>query len=116
MTFQANRGLEPLGVGPDAWVTVDTSGFRRFLLSNLTAIWKLRKTNFDLVLNLEFFATYAAPVTSLLRKRFAMAFGGFALYRNSFFHDFVSYDSAPHVQQKFLNFARALATMAPLRR
>jgi ADP-heptose:LPS heptosyltransferase len=52
-------------------------------------------------------------MTALVRKRFAVGFGGFANYRNSFFHDFVSYDSGQHVQQKFLGFARRLGYSGP---
>jgi len=113
LTFRANRALADLGLGIDRLVTVDTSSFWRFLTSNLAALRLLWQTRFDVVINLEFFATYAAIMTGLLRKRFAMAFGGFANYRNSFFHDFVSYDSAQHVQQKFLNFARRLGYDGP---
>ncbi len=113
LTFRANRALADLGLGVDRLVTVDTSGFFRFLTSNVAALWQLRGTRFDLLLNLEFYATYAALLTGLLKKRFAMGFGGFADYRNSFFHDFVSYDAAPHVQQKFLGFARRLGYAGP---
>ena len=108
LTFQANRALEKLGIGVDRIVTVDTSSLWRFVITNLKALWSLRATRFDLLLNLEFFATYAALFTGILKKRFAMGFGGFANYRNYFFNDFVSYDSAAHVQQKFLAFARRL--------
>jgi ADP-heptose:LPS heptosyltransferase len=113
LTFRANRALADLGIGVDTVVTVDTSSFRRFLTSNLAALGRLWQTRFDVVINLEFFATYSVLLTALLRKRFAMAFGGFATYRNRFFHDFVSYDSAQHVQQKFLNFARRLGYDGP---
>jgi ADP-heptose:LPS heptosyltransferase len=108
LTFKANRALKELNTGVDVFETVDTSRFWRFFLTNIGALWRLRRTRFDLVLNLEFFATYAALMTALVRKRFAMGFGGFANYRNSFFHDFISYDSGHHVQQKFLGFARRL--------
>jgi ADP-heptose:LPS heptosyltransferase len=113
LTFDANRALEPLGIGVDAVVTVSTGSLRRFATSNLAALWRLRGTRFDLVLNLEFFATYAALMTALVKKRFAMGFGGFANYRNHFFHDFVSYDSARHVRDKFLAFARRLGYTGP---
>jgi lipopolysaccharide heptosyltransferase II len=113
LTFQANRALEDLGIGVDAVVTVNTGSLHRFIRSNLSALWQLRGTRFDLVLNLEFFATYAALLTAFLKKRFAMGFGGFANYRDSFFHDFVSYDSAQHVQLKFLAFARRLGYSGP---
>jgi ADP-heptose:LPS heptosyltransferase len=113
LTFKANRALRDLNIGVDVIETVDTSRLWRFVGSNLGALWRLRRTRFDLVLNLEFFATYAALMTALLRKRFALGFGGFANYRNSFFHDFVSYDSGQHVQQKFLAFARRLGYTGP---
>jgi ADP-heptose:LPS heptosyltransferase len=119
LTFRTNRALGDLNLGIDALETVDTSRFWRFFLSNVGALWRLRRTRFDVVLNLEFFATYAALVTALVHKRFAMGFGGFANYRNSFFHDFVSYDSGQHVQEKFLGFARRLGyagTRPPLAR
>jgi ADP-heptose:LPS heptosyltransferase len=108
LTFRANRTLADLGIGVDALVTVDTSNSLRFLVSNLAALRLLWRVRFDLVINLEFFAAYGALMTAVLRKRIAMAFGGFANYRNCFFDDFISYDSAQHVQQKFLNFARRL--------
>src|SRR5262249_35777748 len=113
LTFRATLALEGLNVGVDEVVTVNTARWWRFLGSNLAALWRLRRTHFDVVLNLEFFATYAALMTALVRKRFALGFGGFANYRNSFFHDFVSYDSATHVQQKFLSFARRLGYRGP---
>jgi ADP-heptose:LPS heptosyltransferase len=108
LTFKANLALGSLDIGVDAIETVDTSKLGRFVASNIGAIWRLRGTRFDLVLNLEFFATYAALMTALIKKRFAMGFGGFANYRNRFFHDFVSYDAGLHVQEKFLAFARRL--------
>jgi ADP-heptose:LPS heptosyltransferase len=113
LTFKANLALERLNIGVDAIETVDTSKLRRFIASNIRALWRLRNRRFDLVLNLEFFATYAALITALLKKRFAMGFGGFANYRNRFFHDFVSYDSGEHVQQKFMAFARRLGYAGP---
>jgi ADP-heptose:LPS heptosyltransferase len=113
LTFWSNRALADLDIGIDAVVTVDTSGFRSFLTSNLAALVKLWRLRFDVVINLEFFATYATLLTALVRKRFAIGFGGYAPYRNHFFHDFVSYDSALHIQQKFLNFARRLGYEGP---
>jgi ADP-heptose:LPS heptosyltransferase len=113
LTFRANRALQDLPIGVDALETVDTTRMGRFVRSNVAALWRLRRTRFDLVLNLEFFATYAALMTALVRKRFAVGFGGFANYRNSFFHDFVSYDSGLHVQDKFLGFARRLGYTGP---
>jgi ADP-heptose:LPS heptosyltransferase len=113
LTFKANRALGQLNIGVDDLETVDTSRPWRFLFSNVGALWRLRRRRFDLVLNLEFFATYAALMTALVRKRFAIGFGGFANYRNSFFHDFVSYDCGQHVQEKFLAFARRLGYAGP---
>jgi ADP-heptose:LPS heptosyltransferase len=108
LTFQANRALKDFDLGIDALVTVDPSGLWRFVASTVKALWQLRRTRFDVVLNLEFFAAYGTLLTWMLRKRFAVAFGGFAHYRDKFFHDFVSYDSAQHIQEKFFNFARRL--------
>jgi ADP-heptose:LPS heptosyltransferase len=113
LTFRSNRSLADLDIGIDAVVTVETSGLRSFLTSNLAALFRLWRVRFDVVINLEFFATYATLITALLRKRFAIGFGGFAPYRNHFFHDFISYDSAQHVRQKFLNFARRLGYRGP---
>jgi ADP-heptose:LPS heptosyltransferase len=114
LTFKANRALADFDLGVDAVVTVDPSGLRRFVTSNVKALWQLRRTRFDLVLNLEFFATYGTLLTWMLKKRFALAFGGFALYRDTFFHDFVSYDNGQHIQEKFFNFARRLGFDGPL--
>jgi ADP-heptose:LPS heptosyltransferase len=113
LTFHSNKALADLGIGVDEFVTVDTSSLRRFVASNARALWRLRQVTFDVLINLEFFATYAVMLTLLLKKRFAIAFGGFANYRTNYYHDFVSYDSAQHVQQKFLNFARRLGFVGP---
>jgi ADP-heptose:LPS heptosyltransferase len=113
LTFRAHRPLRDLQIGVDAVETVDPSSLWRFLRSHIRALWRLRRTRFDLLLNLEFYATYAAVITALLSKRFAIAFGGFAHHRDRFFHDFVSYDSGPHVQQKFMSFARRLGYAGP---
>jgi ADP-heptose:LPS heptosyltransferase len=64
LTFRANRALEDLGIGIDALVCVDTSSFRRFLTSNLAALRLLWQIQFDLIINLEFFAAYAALMTA----------------------------------------------------
>jgi ADP-heptose:LPS heptosyltransferase len=108
LTFQANRALGDFDLGIDKVVTVNPFGVRRFVVSNVKALWQLRRTRFDLLLNLEFFAAYGTLLTWMLRKRFALAFGGFAHYRDKFFHDFISYDNAQHIQEKFFNFARRL--------
>lgn len=108
LTFHANHGLADFDIGVDAMMTVHTRGLWRFIASNIRTLGRLRRTRFDVVLNLEFFTTYATLMTLLLRKRFAMGFGGYANYRASFFHDFVSYDNALHIQEKYCNFARRL--------
>jgi ADP-heptose:LPS heptosyltransferase len=113
LTFHANRDLGRLGADIDRMVTVDTKGLWRFFRTNLAALWQLRRTRFDLVLNLEFYATYAALWTAFVRKQFAMGFSGFANYRDSFFHDFISYDAAQHIQEKYLAFARRLGYRGP---
>lgn len=113
LTFQSNKALADLGVGVDELVTIDPSSLWKFAGSNVRALWRLRRTTFDILINLEFFATYAVMLTLLLKTRFAIAFGGYAPYRSNFYHDFVSYDSAQHVQQKFLNFARRLGYDGP---
>src|SRR5262245_2064843 len=119
LTFYSNRGLADFELGVDTVVTVNTSGFWRFVASTVVAIRQLRRLRFDLLLGLEFYSTYATLMTFLVRKRFAMGFGGFAHYRRNFYHDFVSSDSARHVQDKFCSFARRLrdtSAMPPLAR
>jgi ADP-heptose:LPS heptosyltransferase len=65
------------------------------------------------LINLEFYATYGTLLTLMLKKRFAMAFGGFATYRDKFFNDFVSYDNRHHIHDKFVAFARRLGFDGP---
>ncbi len=113
LTFFANRGLAEFEIGVDDFVMVNPTRPRRFAGSTIRSLWKLRKKRFDIVINLEFYATFGTLYTLMLKKRFAMAFGGFAPYRDKFFHDFVSYDNTRHVQEKFLAFARRLGYDGP---
>src|SRR5262249_33042039 len=113
LTFKANQGLADFDIGVDQLLTVDPSSAVRFVRSNLRLLWSQRKTRFDVLINLEFYATYGTMLTLFLHKRFAMAFGGFAQYRDKYFHDFVSYDTARHIQEKFLAFARRLGYEGP---
>jgi ADP-heptose:LPS heptosyltransferase len=113
LTFRANEHLEDFDLGIDEFLTIDPSRPRRFAGSTIRALWRLRKIQFDVLINLEFYATFGTLLTLMLRKRFALAFGGFAHYRDKFFHDFVSYDNTPHIQEKFLGFARRLGYEGP---
>ncbi len=108
LTFRSNRALTELRLGFDEVIGVEVGSPWRLLKSHWLALRQLRARRFDLVLNLEFFATYAALMTALVRKRFALGFGGDAHHRNRFHDDLVSYECARHVQEKFLYFARRL--------
>src|SRR5262249_15808496 len=49
LTFRANRPLRDLQIGVDSVETVDPSSLWRFLRSNIRALWRLRRTRFDLL-------------------------------------------------------------------
>jgi lipopolysaccharide heptosyltransferase II len=114
LSFRENLPLADFDLGVDVFEFVDASSVWRFFSSHIRTIRRLRRTRFDLLLNLEFFTNYGTLMTFALRKRFAMAFGNSAQYRAAFFHDMVSYDNAWHIREKYFSFARRLGYTAAL--
>ena len=85
---------------------LEKKSFYVFLKSLAENLLSIRKQNYDVVFNLEFFSNFSLLVTSLSRAKLAVCFGGRHEYRKMLCQRIVSYENESHVIDKFFNFLK----------
>lgn len=78
----------------------------KFIVSLVKNLHQIRKQNYDLVFNLEFFSNFSLLLTTLSKSKLGFCFGGRHEYRKILCHRIISYENEPHVIDKFFNFLR----------
>ena len=113
LVFGENRPiLDLLDVIPrENVVTINAAGLLRAFWGALSAIWKLRRTGIDAVIDLEFFARSSAALSYLSGARWRVgyhAFGGEASYRGDLMTHRLSFNPYLHTSQTFQIMVEAL--------
>ena len=80
--------------------------FGRSLFRSLS---RLRRENYDVVFNLEFFSNFSLLVTALTKGKLALCFGGRHEYRKVLCQRIISYESHTHIIDKFCSFLKVLS-------
>lgn len=77
-----------------------------FIISLVRNLHQIRKENYDLLFNLEFFSNFSLLLAALSKSKLVFCFGGRHEYRKRLSHRIISYENEPHVIDKFFNFLR----------
>jgi len=85
----------------------------RFLVSLVRSLRQIRKQNYDLVFNLEFFSNFSLLLAVLAKAKLIFCFGGRHEYRKTLCHRIISYENEAHISDKFLNFLRIFVHNLP---
>lgn len=80
----------------------------QFTSSLVKTLYHLRKQNYDLLFNLEFFSNFSLLVSSLAKSKIAICFGGRHEFRKVLCQKIISYENEAHIIDKFCNFLKFL--------
>ena len=114
LIFSKNRpSLDILGTVPrERTFTIDSDDFFGLTLSTIAALWRIRRSGIDLVIDLELFSRYSSLLTLLsgapLRVGFHR-FHGEGLYRGDHLTHPVQYNPHQHMAKNFLALVHAAA-------
>lgn len=78
----------------------------KFVLSLFRSLHQIRKQNYDIVFNLEFFSNFSLLLSSLSKSKITVCFGGRHEYRKLLCQQIVSYENEAHIIDKFFNFLK----------
>lgn len=87
---------------------LEEKSLSRFTLSLVKTLYQLRKQNYDLMFNLEFFSNFSLLVSSLSKSKIALCFGGRHEFRKTLCQRIISYENEAHIVDKFCNFLKFL--------
>jgi ADP-heptose:LPS heptosyltransferase len=85
----------------------------KFVLSLVRNLCKIRKQNYDIVFNLEFFSNFSLLLSSLSKSKMTLCFGGRHEYRKVLCQQIVSYENEAHIIDKFSNFLKLFNIFPP---
>jgi ADP-heptose:LPS heptosyltransferase len=87
---------------------LEKKSLMRFALSSVKTLRQIRKQNYDVVFNLEFFSNFSLLLSSLSRSKMVLCFGGRHEYRKTLCDRIVSYENETHIIDKYRNFLKLL--------
>lgn len=87
---------------------LEKKSLSRFALSLIKTLYQLRRQNYDLLFNLEFFSNFSLLVSSLSKSKMALCFGGRHEFRKVLCQRIISYENEAHIIDKFCNFLKFL--------
>jgi len=90
----------------DKTLYLEKDSYWKFLLSFFKCLLRIRREDYEVVFNLEFFSNFSLFLSSLSGARQVVCFGGRHEYRKTLCQHIVSYENKTHVVSKFYNFAR----------
>lgn len=87
---------------------LEKKSLMRFVLSLIKTLRQIRRQNYDVVFNLEFFSNFSLLLSSLSRSKMMLCFGGRHEYRKTLCDRIVSYENEIHIIDKYRNFLKLL--------
>ena len=105
LTRKEHRALIDLYRLADSVYSVDMDTFPRFLRSSLSAVGKLRRRRYDLVIDAEFYSKYTAILSWLIRPKSIAGFHSPDIYRGSLREIRVYFNAYRHMTENFLELA-----------
>jgi ADP-heptose:LPS heptosyltransferase len=87
---------------------LEKKSLMRFALSLIRTLRQIRKQNYDVVFNLEFFSNFSLLLSALSKSKMMLCFGGRHEYRKMLCDRIVSYENETHIIDKYHNFLKLL--------
>jgi ADP-heptose:LPS heptosyltransferase len=114
LIFAKNRAsLDILGtVARERTITIDSDDFRGLTLSTVAALWRIRRSRIDLVIDLELFSRFSSLLSLLSGAPLRVGFHRFhneGLYRGNHLTHPVQYNPHQHMAKNFLALVHAAA-------
>lgn len=110
LTLESNKEICSMINEIDEILTVRLNNPISFTLQTLKTIFSLRKVNFDIVFDFEFYTYYSALITRLIKPRESTGFNNLKNNRNRLFTQTVLFEERKHTRGNFLNLAAANCT------
>lgn len=103
LTLEGNREICSLISDIDEVIGVKLNNPLSFTFDTILKIFKLRKIEFDLVFDFEFFTYYSALIVKLINKKYSSGFNNLKNNRNKLFSETVTFENHLHTRENFLN-------------
>lgn len=103
LSFASNR--EVLSLIPEVQniITIRLTNPFAFMLDSIKAIFALRKIEFDIVFDFEFFTYYSALIARLIKAKYTVGFNNHKNRRSSLFSKTVEFNDHIHTRENFLH-------------
>jgi lipopolysaccharide heptosyltransferase II len=108
LTIEQNRALSEILTIFDKVHTVDTRTLRSVVKSMLSALHRIRREKYDVVIDAEFFSRLSSLVTYLVRARYSVGFYLPEIWRGNFLTHPVHFNYYRHAILGFMALARSL--------
>lgn len=92
----------------DRTVYLDKKSLWKFILTLVKTLYQIRRQNYDIAFNLEFFSNFSLLLAALSKSKLTICFGGRHEYRKTLSQKIVSYENEVHIIDKFCNFLKIL--------
>lgn len=112
LSFESNREVLTVTGNADNIITIKLTNPVTFLIDTVKLIKILRKINFDLVYDFEFFTYYSALINRLIKSKYSIGFDNKKNKRSRLFTKTVIFNDHIHTRDNFLNLVK---TVSPLK-
>ena len=103
LSFESNREVLTVIGNADNIITIKLTNPVTFFIDTINLIRSLRKTNFDLVYDFEFFTFYSALINRFIKPKFSTGFDNKKNKRSRLFAKTVLFNDHIHTRDNFLN-------------
>lgn len=111
LTFESNREtLEVLGI-VDEIISINLSNPLKFNIDSVKLVNKLRKINFDIVYDFEFFTYYSALINRFIKPKHSIGFENRKNRRSRLFTNTAEFNDHIHTRDNFLNLVNAVSPL-----
>ncbi len=106
LSFETNREVLTVSGNADNIITIKLTNPVTFLIDTVKLIKILRKINFDLVYDFEFFTYYSALINRLIKSKYSIGFDNKKNKRSRLFTKTVIFNDHIHTRDNFLNLVK----------
>lgn len=110
LTLESNKEICGMISEIDEVVTIKLNNPFSFTLQTLKTISRLRKVNFDIVFDFEFYTYYSALIVRLINSKESIGFNNLKNNRSRLFTGTVLFNEHKHTRVNFLNLAAVKCT------
>lgn len=103
LSFESNREVLTVIGNVDNIITIKLTNPVKFFIDTLRLVKKLRKMDFDMVYDFEFFTYYSALINRFIKSKFSTGFDNRKNKRSRLFANTVLFNDHIHTRDNFLN-------------